>query len=80
LPQELDTKSLANKPRAWRKTKLTEIFGLFAARGRSRKVAELSGNSATFLVHPGTGLIIREPVREIADWLSELVQKPRGGS
>jgi hypothetical protein len=36
-----------------------------------RKVAELFGNSATFLVLPWTGLIIREPVPEVIGWPME---------
>jgi len=40
---------------------------------RFRKVAEFFGNSATFLVHPWTVLIIHEPVSQMLKWLVELV-------
>jgi len=38
-----------------------------------REVAEIFGNSATFLALPWTSLIIYEPLAEIIDWLLELV-------
>jgi hypothetical protein len=47
---------------------------------RFRKVAEFSGNSATFLVHPCTSLIVHEPMPKMIEWLLEPVQEPHDGS